>query len=180
MQRVLCGICENVLWFACVREEIVVKLSGFNGILSVEGEAMFIREACPEDCHAIAVITAEGLGYECAPEIIAKNIAALDQTHAKLFVAECSGEVVGFVEPQVYEAVYFAPLVNILGLAVRESQRGQGIGRALMDAAEQWARKIGATGIRLNSGSTRTNAHGFYRHIGYTSEKQQIRFLKEF
>lgn len=141
---------------------------------------MIIRTAQPEDSIAIAVITAEGLGYNCPPEIIAQNITALDPSHARLFVAEVDGEIVGFVEPQVYEAVYLAPLVNILGLAVRESHRGMGIGKALMDAAENWAREIGAKGVRLNSGASRTNAHAFYRHIGYTSEKQQIRFLKEF
>ena len=141
---------------------------------------MNIRIARPEDSIAIAEITAEGLGYVCAPEIIAQNIVALDSSHARLFVAEVDGEVVGFVEPQVYEAVYFLPLVNILGLAVRESHRGTGIGKALMEAAENWAKEIGATGVRLNSGADRTNAHAFYRNIGYEAKKQQIRFLKKF
>lgn len=141
---------------------------------------MNIRIARPEDSIAIAEITAEGLGYDCVPEIIAQNIAALDSSHARLFVAEVDGEVVGFVEPQVYEAVYFLPLVNILGLAVRESHRGMGIGKALMEAAEGWAKEIGATGVRLNSGADRTNAHAFYRNIGYEAKKQQIRFLKKF
>lgn len=141
---------------------------------------MNIRIARPEDSIAIAEITAEGLGYDCVPEIIAQNIAALDSSHARLFVAEVDGEVVGFVEPLVYEAVYFSPLVNILGLAVRESHRGMGIGKALMEAAENWAKEIGATGVRLNSGADRTNAHAFYRNIGYEAKKQQIRFLKEF
>jgi GNAT superfamily N-acetyltransferase len=141
---------------------------------------MVIRDANPEDSAAIAEITAEGLGYDCTLEVVARNIAALDRTHARLFVAEIDGSVVGFVEPQVYEAVYFATLVNILGLAVRESHRGTGIGKALMEAAENWAKEIGAKGVRLNSGATRTNAHGFYRHIGYTTEKKQIRFMKEF
>lgn len=141
---------------------------------------MNIRIARPEDSIAIAEITAEGLGYDCVPEIIAQNIAALDSSHARLFVAEEDGEVVGFVEPQVYEAVYFLPLVNILGLAVRESHRGMGIGKALMEAAENWAKEIGATGVRLNSGADRTNAHAFYRNIGYEAKKQQIRFLKKF
>ena len=68
---------------------------------------MNIRIARPEDSIAIAEITAEGLGYDCVPEIIAQNIAALDSSHARLFVAEVDGEVVGFVDPQVYEAVYF-------------------------------------------------------------------------
>ena len=108
---------------------------------------MMIREANPEDSAAIAEITAEGLGYDCAPEVIARNIAALDRTHARLFVAEVDGDVVGFVEPQVYEAVYFVPLVNILGLAVRSSCRGQGIGKALMEVAEHWARKSARVGF---------------------------------
>ena len=141
---------------------------------------MNIRIAHPADSIAIAEITAEGLGYNCTPEMIAQNIAALDSSHARLFVAEVDGEVVGFVEPQVYEAVYFSPLVNILGLAVRESHRGMGIGKSLMEAAENWAKEIGATGVRLNSGADRTNAHAFYRNIGYEAKKQQIRFLKEF
>lgn len=49
-----------------------------------------------------------------------------------------------------------------------------------MEAAENWAKEIGATGVRLNSGADRTNAHAFYRNIGYEVKKQQIRFLKEF
>lgn len=141
---------------------------------------MQIREATPADSAAIAEITAEALGYDCPPEVIARNIAALEPSHARMFVAEQAGKVLGFVEPQRYEAVYFAPLVNILGLAVRAECRGQGIGKALMRAAENWAKEIGATGVRLNSGVNRTEAHTFYQHIGYTAKKQQIRFLKEF
>ena len=49
-----------------------------------------------------------------------------------------------------------------------------------MAVAERWAKEMGAAGVRLNSGAGRTEAHAFYRHIGYTSEKQQLRFLKEF
>lgn len=141
---------------------------------------MNIRIARPEDSLAIAEITAEGLGYVRAPEIISQNMIALDSNHDRLFVAEINGEVVGFIEPQVYEPVYWGKLINILGLAVRKSHRGTGIGKALMEAAENWAKEIGAKGVRLNSGKSRTEAHAFYRHIGYTSEKQQIRFLKEF
>ena len=141
---------------------------------------MTIRNACTADSGAIAEITAEGLGYRCAPERIARNLTALDPAHAAVFVAELDGEIAGFVEPQVYESIYLSPLVNILGLAVRASCRGKGIGRALMAVAERWAKEMGAAGVRLNSGAGRTEAHAFYRHIGYTSEKQQLRFLKEF
>ena len=49
-----------------------------------------------------------------------------------------------------------------------------------MEAAENWAKEIGATGVWLNSGADRTTAHAFYRHIGYEAKKQMIRFLKKF
>ena len=32
--------------------------------------------------------------------------------------------------------------------------------------------------IRLNSGSTRTQAHNFYRNIGFSDAKTQLRFMK--
>ena len=32
--------------------------------------------------------------------------------------------------------------------------------------------------IRLNSGGTRTQAHNFYRNIGFSDEKTQLRVLK--
>ena len=38
---------------------------------------MTIRKACTADSSAIAEITAEGLGYRCAPERIARNLTAL-------------------------------------------------------------------------------------------------------
>lgn len=48
---------------------------------------MTIRKACTADSSAIAEITAEGLGYRCAPERIARNLTALDPAHAAVFVA---------------------------------------------------------------------------------------------
>ena len=54
----------------------------------------------------------------------------------------------------------------------------RGIGRALMEAAENWGREQGISKARLNSGSSRKAAHEFYRAIGYDSEKEQIRFMK--
>lgn len=53
-----------------------------------------------------------------------------------------------------------------------------GAGRLLLEAAESWAKEIGAAGVRLSSGASRSGAHEFYRRMGYDSEKLQIRFMK--
>ncbi|MBQ6550863.1 MAG: GNAT family N-acetyltransferase [Lachnospiraceae bacterium] len=68
---------------------------------------------------------------------------------------------------------------RILGLAVDRTAQHQGIGRALLSHAEQWAKENGITAMRLNSGAARTGAHAFYRAVGYTETKRQARFFKE-
>lgn len=69
---------------------------------------------------------------------------------------------------------------NIMGIAVSENYKRQGIGHLLMEAVETWARNTNAKGIRLVSGVTRTGAHEFYRHCGFSSNKEQKNFNKMF
>lgn len=70
-------------------------------------------------------------------------------------------------------------MANVLGLAVSEEYRNQGLGRALLTAAEEWAKGKNIFEMRLNSGAKRKEAHCFYRNLGYTDEKEQIRFIKK-
>ena len=48
-----------------------------------------------------------------------------------------------------------------------------------MYSAEKWAKNKGIQVMRLNSGGTRKEAHIFYRNIGFSDEKEQLRFIKE-
>ena len=43
-------------------------------------------------------------------------------------------------------------MVNIMGSAVLEEYRHNGIATKLMDSVEEWAKNIGADAIRLTSG----------------------------
>ena len=47
-----------------------------------------------------------------------------------------------------------------------------------MAKTEEWAKSKNIKLIRLNSGGTRTQAHNFYRNIGFSDEKTQLRFIK--
>ena len=49
--------------------------------------------------------------------------------------------------------------------------RGQGIGRALLEAAIEAAREAGATGIDLNTGETDTAARALYASAGFTNRE---------
>ena len=49
-----------------------------------------------------------------------------------------------------------------------------------MQAAEDFAQTDGASGIRLNSGEDRHDAHLFYERVGYERVKSQANFRKVF
>lgn len=53
-------------------------------------------------------------------------------------------------------------------LVVARRRRSEGIGKALLDAATEWARRNGCTHLDLSSGSGRKDAHRFYVREGMT------------
>ena len=140
---------------------------------------MIIREATIEDAFAICNISCADLGYDCSCEFVSTRISNLDKGREKVFVAEVNGIVAGYIHAEKYQTLYFEPMINILGLAVSSEFRRRGIGRMLLKRAERWANEVGIHKIRLNSGSSRKEAHSFYRAMGYSNEKEQIRFIKD-
>lgn len=60
-------------------------------------------------------------------------------------------------------------------LAVDEARRGTGLGKHLMDAAEQWLRERGAVKVQLMIRSTNTAVADFYAHLGYEDADVQVR-----
>lgn len=142
-------------------------------------EGAFIRNAAVSDCVQIAEILRNDLGYDCTDELVKIRLSELDPRREAVFAAVKDSRVVGVVHIEKYLTLYFAPLANILGLAVSGDFRRMGIGKCLMEAAEKWASDIGAEAVRLNSGAARTEAHKFYRAVGYLAEKDQKRFIKK-
>ena len=139
-----------------------------------------VRQAVPFNGTATTEIYTTSLGYECSKELVRTRLSQLDHDRETVCIAELDGRAVGFVHAELYKVLYFDTLVNILGIAVANDLKHNGIGRMLMSSVEQWARDKGAVGIRLNSGGTRTVAHDFYRALGFNDEKIQLRFNKSF
>ena len=142
-------------------------------------EDIIIRRANENDCCDIAHICSTSLGYKSSDKLVRERLIRLDDRRESVFVAEHGGRVVGFVHCERYEVLYCEPLMNVLGIAIDNDHKRKGIGRMLMQAVEQDAADRGITAIRLNSGGSRADAHSFYRSLGFDSEKEQIRFLKQ-
>ena len=137
-----------------------------------------IRKVEVNDAEAVRDISTEGLGYSCDLALVQKKIAGLNEAREAVFVAVADGGFVGYIHVERYDVLYFETMANVLGLSVFKSYHKMGVGKALLFAAEDWARQNNIKMMRLNSGMNRTDAHGFYEHLGYVSEKDQKRFVK--
>jgi GNAT superfamily N-acetyltransferase len=137
-----------------------------------------VRSMRPEDAAAVADLTTE-LGYPSTEEEIASRYDLIkDRSDARLFVAQLAEIVVGWIHVQATCSLDFDPRAEIWGLVVAESRRGTGVGRRLVEAAEEWARSRHLGVIALRSNQLRTGAQGFYQHLGYTITKTQNAFRK--
>jgi predicted N-acetyltransferase YhbS len=136
-----------------------------------------IREARASDATAIAPLLGE-LGYPASAAAVVERLTRLkDFQRAVAFVAERDGVVVGVGTVHVFPSLHSPTIVAWLTSLVVSSQlAGQGIGKQLVRAAEEWARDAGATRLALTSGAQRTEAHAFYEHLGY--EKTGVRLAK--
>lgn len=141
--------------------------------------AVTIRGARLEDAARLAELSRQ-LGYPTTPEAIRLRLQqiARDADH-DVFVAEsAAGEVLGWIDLLVERALVSGNEVEIAGLVVDEACRGQGVGRRLMEHAEQWARDKGCRSVRLRSNVVRAEAHTFYEQLGYSVFKTQKNFRK--
>jgi GNAT superfamily N-acetyltransferase len=142
---------------------------------------IIIRKANEKDAAAICKLSQEGLGYDYSIEKTQqKLIKLLKEYNHKILVAQLEGDCVGYIHGNRYSLLYCDEMINIMGIAVLEQYKRNGIGKRLLEAIENWGIEMGVSGIRLTSGETRTAAHQFYECCGYESHKMQKNFVKMF
>jgi GNAT superfamily N-acetyltransferase len=120
------------------------------------------------------------LGYECTGEELQKRLSHMqDPSGYAVFVAELpEGRIAGWIGAYVFRSVETGSCVEISGLVVDQNVRSRGIGKMLLDSAEQWARSVGCDAISVRSNIKRDRAHRFYINNGYEHVKTQKEFRK--
>jgi len=138
-----------------------------------------VRLAGIADAAEIAACVS-ALGYGTSASLVAERLATYATSPADaVFVASVPGNesLLGVVGVHLLPLLHTPGLLGrITSLSVVTEARGNGVGKALVAAAEEWAWSEGAWGMEVTSGDHRPVAHAFYQAIGYALDNR--RFMK--
>ena len=137
-----------------------------------------IRQPVLEDAGEIARLDAE-LGYAADPAQMQARLIELGKL-ANHFVAVAEGDkrLLGWIHAEHRLSLETGAKAEIVGLVVDPRARRTGVGRLLVDAAEQWARSRGLGSIVVRSNAARVESHAFYPGLGYRRSKSQHVYAK--
>jgi len=127
-----------------------------------------IREAADGDAPPLAGLLGD-LGYPADARDLPRRLTRLgERGTAVAFVAEIEGRVVGVVTAHAFASIHAERDVAWLTtLVVAQDARHQGVGRALVAAAEGWARTHQCQRLSVTTALHRDDAHAFYDRLGY-------------
>lgn len=151
-----------------------------------------IRAATPEDYDAVHALFTHlvRVHVQALPQFFqASEDPALSQQmfaeilaneQAAFFVAEQQGTLVGIIQCYLRTTPplsFVTPrrFVHIEDLVVSEQVQHQGVGQALTERVQQWAREQGATEIELDVWEFPASASPFYEKLGYQTTRRHMR-----
>lgn len=136
------------------------------------GRRVELRRAAAEDAPTVARLLhdfntefeEETPGVEALTGFIRPLLGSGEA--AALLANEAEGFSLWRLRPSPYTG---RPEAYLQELYVVPARRGEGLGRALLEATMDAAREAGATGIDLNTGETDTAARALYESAGFTN-----------
>jgi GNAT superfamily N-acetyltransferase len=142
-------------------------------------EIMRIRPIEAGDARVAAILCTQ-LGYPADEAAVLERMRQIaGDAHRAVLVACLDDVVAGWIDLSVEYHLQSEPAALIGGLVVAEPARGQGVGRQLCKAAEEWARAQGVRRLRVRSNVIRERAHEFYLRDGYARVKTSAVFEKK-
>lgn len=131
-----------------------------------EAARLWMRSAEEHTEHDQIYATAPG-----AERVMRRFLADLTaSSHTFLFVAESGGQTVAFISGELREG---SPTfrqrtwASVDDVFVEPDSRNLGIGRALIQSVEAWAKERGANGISLQVAAANRRGRKFYEELGF-------------
>jgi len=143
-------------------------------------KAYTIRDARESDVEQLSVLITQ-LGYPCTTDEVLTRFKSVsgNADYRTLVIADGEDPIAmaGLIKGFWYEKN--GTYVRILAFVVDEDYRGEGIGKMLIKAIEDWALSLRVNAIILSSGNKdeRIGAHRFYQSLGY--EIKSSGFIKQ-
>lgn len=127
-----------------------------------------VREATIADASALAPLLGE-LGYPATVAQVTPRLRRmLARDDQKILIAENTDGALGVLALHVFPTLtYDHGLALIMALVITENARGLGVGRKLVDRAEEVARSLGASRLMVTTHNRRADAHAFYERLGF-------------
>ncbi len=133
--------------------------------------ALEVRIARVEDAPEIARLNLLFNGCDEPPEHYAARLADPCRVDTPI-LALIAGRVAGIANLRLLAPVFYPePYAEMTELFVEEAARRQGIGRALVRFAEQFAQPGGAVELFILTGASNLPAQAFYRATGYRADE---------
>ncbi|HEY5628054.1 MAG TPA: GNAT family N-acetyltransferase [Candidatus Limnocylindrales bacterium] len=126
-----------------------------------------VRPATPDDAERLASLLTDE-GYPAGSSDLAARIERYASLGSQVLVAEAAGDVVGFVTVLVLPRFEVDDLfARVTSLVVDAGVRERGIGRLLMQAAEDQAKAAGAAWLEVTAGHHRPDARRLFESLGF-------------
>ena len=142
---------------------------------------LIVRSASQSDLEGLTILFDQYRQfYQCAPDLAAARNwlkENIEQERSAIFVADSGGTLLGFT--QLYPALCSVDLVDyfvLYDLFVVEEARRQGIARALMNAASDWAKAQGAARLDLETARDNYPGQALYRGLQYELDEVFLKF----
>jgi GNAT superfamily N-acetyltransferase len=133
---------------------------------AAEAARLWMRSAEEHTGHDEIYATAPG-----AERVMRRFLADLTgSSRSFLFVAEAGGRTVGFISGELREGsptFRHRTWASVDDVYVEPEHRNAGVGRALLESVEAWARERRADGISLQVAAANERGRKFYADLGF-------------
>lgn len=136
-----------------------------------------VRRATIDDVSEIARLLTQ-LGYPTTVDDLRERWQEWGDEGNNALVAESeTGDLSGVCTLHFTRVLHRPkPVGRITAMVVDEAERGRGIGRKLVEAAERELTRVGCGMLEVTSNVRRVEAHAFYESLGF--EKSSVRLFK--
>ena len=148
-----------------------------------------VRVATPADAHLLSVLATTTFPLACPPSTTPEDIEKfceselspdafshyLETDSYRLWLAGVNNEAQGYLmavagnpdNPEIARAVALRPTVEVSKIYVYQTHHGGPVAHALLEAAVEWARSLGAASLWLGVNQLNERANCFYLRNGF-------------